>query len=223
VGAARMLQELLPPAVSVVEEFHDEAKPLFPAEQAALGRAADRRRREFATGRSCAHRAIEVLGLSRSPILIGASGEPCWPKGVVGSITHCIHYRACAVVLTSEFRAIGIDAEPHVHLPERILSRVANPKEMSQLTELSQASPDIHWGRLLFSAKEAVYKSLFPLGKACSNFRHIDVRLGSLQGGFHAQISGCRHQQPFDVSGQWLTQNGIVATAVAISCSAVDE
>ena len=93
-----MIGELLPPGVAWAERFDDDvAEELFPEEEAAIARAVPTRRREFATGRWCARRALHDLGLPPAPIIPGERGAPGWPPGVVGTITHCPGYRGAAV------------------------------------------------------------------------------------------------------------------------------
>ena len=113
-----MLEQILPPAVAVVETFGDlPGATLFPEEEAAIARAVPKRRREFATGRGCARAALNRLGEPPVPILRGPQGAPLWPAGVVGSITHCDGYRAAAVARTSDIATVGLDAEPDKPLP----------------------------------------------------------------------------------------------------------
>jgi 4'-phosphopantetheinyl transferase EntD len=61
---------------------------LLPAETALVSRATDERRLEFAAGRWCARRALEQIGGPAVPILRGRLGNPTWPPGFAGSITH---------------------------------------------------------------------------------------------------------------------------------------
>jgi 4'-phosphopantetheinyl transferase EntD len=86
---------------------------------------------------------------------------------VVGSITHCDGYRAVAVARADRLASIGIDAEPDAELPAGILDRVALPAEVSHLGTLPAG---VHWDRLLFSAKESVYKAWFPLARRWLGF-----------------------------------------------------
>jgi 4'-phosphopantetheinyl transferase EntD len=149
-----MIEAILPPQVSVAEAREDDAAaPLFPEEEEIVARAVERRRREFATGRSCARRALAGLGVE----------EPKWPAGIVGSITHCEGYRAAAAARGSDLIALGIDAEPHAPLPPGLLGDVAAPAEAAALAELSRGRPEAHWDRLLFSAKESAFKAWYPL------------------------------------------------------------
>jgi hypothetical protein len=78
-------------------------------------------------------------------------------------MTHCSGYAAAAVGRLQRISAIGIDAEPDAPLPDGVLDLVATPAERDRLA-MTQHEPDSpNWDRLLFSAKEAVYKAWFPL------------------------------------------------------------
>lgn len=139
-GTARaMLGDLLPAGVCRAEAF-DDAEPaalfpaaLFPAEEALVARAVPGRRREFATARRCARRALAELGFPPASILTGRRGEPCWPAAVAGAITHCAGYRTAAVGRLGEVTAVGVDAEPNAPLPAGVLDLVALPEERAQL------------------------------------------------------------------------------------------
>ncbi|EIV93077.1 4'-phosphopantetheinyl transferase [Frankia sp. QA3] len=166
-----MLASLLPDAAVAVEAFEDDLDAvLFPEEAALLARAVDKRRREFTTARICAHRALSGLGLPPAPILPGDRGAPRWPDGVVGSITHCAGYRAAAVAFAGRLRTIGIDAEPNEPNPQGVTAQITVPAEEGWLATLTETRPDVHWDRLLFSAKESVYKAWFPLAQRWLGF-----------------------------------------------------
>ena len=93
-----MIADILPSPVAAEEAFDDAGEVvLFPEEQAVIANAVDKRRLEFTTARACARVALGKLGLPPVPIVPGPRGAPRWPAGVVGSITHCAGYRACAV------------------------------------------------------------------------------------------------------------------------------
>ena len=145
--------DILPSEVAVAEEFGDVLDVrLFPAEEAVIANAVDKRRREFSTARACARAALAKLGLPPVPIVPGLRGAPQWPPGVVGSITHCAGYRASAVARDHEVVTIGVDAEPHDRLPDRVLEAVASRGEQAGLAALAAIRPDVCWDRLLFSA-----------------------------------------------------------------------
>ncbi|MGX2992805.1 4'-phosphopantetheinyl transferase family protein [Streptomyces sp. JNUCC 64] len=173
-----MLGALLPPGVVVAEAFDDPpGVRLYPEEEAVIARAVDKRRREFTTGRHCARRALAGLGVPAEPLLPGERGAPGWPPGVAGSLTHCEGYRAAAVARARDVASLGVDAEPHGPLPEGVLDSVALPAESTALAGLARRRPDVHWDRLLFSAKETVYKTWFPLTGLWLGFEEARIDL----------------------------------------------
>src|SRR5215471_21275329 len=98
-----MIADILPTGVVAAESFGPPGDgKLFPAEAAAIATAGPGRRAEFAAGRAVARAALARLGAPAGPVLPGRAGEPRWPGGVVGGITHCAGYRACAVGLARD-------------------------------------------------------------------------------------------------------------------------
>ncbi|MFI8768225.1 4'-phosphopantetheinyl transferase superfamily protein [Streptomyces sp. NPDC053792] len=173
---ARLLGAVLPGQVRWAEESGEPGPVwLFPEEEALMARAAPGRRREFATARLCAHRALAALGVAAAPLLRGRRGAPAWPAGTVGSITHCAGYRGAAVAPAARFLALGIDAEPHAPLPSGVGEAVAFGPEPARLRALAARRPDIAWDRLLFSAKESVYKAWSGYGGTWLGFEDAEV------------------------------------------------
>jgi 4'-phosphopantetheinyl transferase EntD len=133
-----VIEQLLTATVQADEAFDDLAPaPLIPEEERALGRSVAKRRREFATVRACARRALGRLGIAPVPIVPGERGAPQWPAGVVGSMTHCEGYRAAAVALATDIVTIGVDAEPHEPLPDGVLHAISRPVERLRLAALT--------------------------------------------------------------------------------------
>jgi 4'-phosphopantetheinyl transferase EntD len=214
-----VIERILPPGVASAEAAVDgpEAE-LFPEEEAALGRAVAERRREFATGRACARRALAELGVVPGPIGSGAGGEPVWPEGVVGSITHCRGLRACAVAWADEVRSLGIDAEPREPLPPGVLAAVASAGERRAL---AAASREPCLDRVLFSAKEAAYKAWFPLARRGLGFEDVELSLSVSQGTFRAGllVPGPRvgGRRLTELRGRWILAGEHLLTAVVVS------
>jgi 4'-phosphopantetheinyl transferase EntD len=216
-----MIETILPSAVIAVEAREDVTDiVLFPAVEASVGQAVEKRRREFTTARACAREAFSRLGLPPSAVTNGARGEPRWPAGVVGSITHCEGYRACAIARSTEMASIGIDAEPHAALPEGLLSDIAGIQELSWLQDRRQDQPGVHWDRLLFSAKESVYKAWFPVAKQWLGFEDVLVTVDASAKTFIARllVSGplVEGRRLTSFSGRWLIRDGVVLTAIAL-------
>jgi 4'-phosphopantetheinyl transferase EntD len=216
-----MIEDVLPDCVVAVDTREDWLDiVLSPDEEAAVGQAVDKRRREFVTARGCARQALQRLGLPPSSISVGARGEPCWPQGVVGSITHCAGYRACALARDTEVAAMGIDAEPHEGLPDGVLGEIAKANERVWLDEVMRAEPAVHWDRLVFSAKEAVYKAWFPLAKRWLGFEDAVVTVDAAQHVFRARllvpgprVDGCVLTT---LEGSWLVRDGLVLTSITL-------
>src|SRR5690349_6008286 len=145
---ATLLSGVLPgvDALAAAEMYTDppELSPL-PEEEPLIAKSVAKRRNEFITVRYCARRALAQLGVPPVPILKGEKGEPCWPDGVVGSLTHCAGYRGAAVGRSASVRSVGIDAEPHDVLPDGVLNAISLPAERA---ELQAMSGELHWDRI---------------------------------------------------------------------------
>lgn len=148
-----------------------------PVEEAELGTAAvDRRRREFATARWCARRALAAAGAPdpAGPLRRGRRGEPLWPAGFTGSITHSAAYRAAVATPARRGSVLGIDAECAVPLRPAVVAAIASGEELAHLAALPSVAW-LPWETLLFSVKEAVYKAWSPLTAAPLTFRSVQV------------------------------------------------
>lgn len=207
-----MIADLLPPVVVAAESIgpepeHGPGPRLFRSEEAIVRTAGPQRRAEFTSGRACARAALAALGLPAAPVLAGRAGEPRWPAGVTGSITHCAGYRACAAAWTADVAAIGIDAEPDTGLPTGLIESVADGEERAWIAWQAASAPSVCWDRLLFSAKEAVAKLWYPLTGQWLGFGQATV-LPAAVGTFDVDMAGPR------LTGRWLARGGLIVTAV---------
>jgi len=219
-----MIGDILPPEVVVEEAFGDLPDVmLFPSEEAVIANAVGKRRAEFATGRACARAALARLGLPPAPILPGLRGAPQWPSGVVGSITHCAGYRAAAVARDGEVVTIGLDAEPHEKLPPGVLEAIASPGEQARVAALAAARPDVHWDRILFCAKESVYKAWFPLTRQWLGFADAAVDIDPVHRTFAARllVDGpvVNGVVLTGFEGRWLVSDGLIGTAIVVAAA----
>ncbi|MFI6128213.1 4'-phosphopantetheinyl transferase [Micromonospora sp. NPDC051141] len=215
-----MIERILPPAVVVEECFTDPVGlRLHPAEEHVVANSVAKRRQEFTTVRHCARRALARLGLPPAAILPGVRGAPGWPAGVVGSMTHCDGYRGAALARAGTVGSVGVDAEPHASLPDGVLDAIALPAERARTAALTAAHPGTCWDRLLFSAKESVYKTWFPLTGRWLDFAEADITVDPA-GTFTARLLvpgprlGGVELTAFD--GRFLVERGLVLTAVAV-------
>ena len=215
-----LIAGILPPTVVAEESAGDASRAgpgLFPAEQAVLRTAGPQRRAEFTAGRLCARAALARLGMPAAPVVPGPAGQPQWPAGVTGSITHCAGYRACAVALTTDLAAIGIDAEPDQELPAGLIEAVATSPERAWIRRNAAAAPAVCWDRLLFSAKEAVCKLWYPLTGKWLGFHEAAI-FPAATGTFSVHLPGPGpvpgDQPPIRMTGHWLARDELIVTAV---------
>lgn len=230
-----MIGALLTSPIESAESFDDpsfdgpvsggaNATPaLFPEEEALIARAVEKRRREFTTVRACARTALGRLGVAPGPIVPGQRGAPQWPSGIVGSMTHCAGYRAAAVARSADILTIGLDAEPNGPLPnDGVRELVTRPEEHGWMARLSAERPDVCWDRLVFSAKESVYKAWFPLTRLWLDFQDAVIEVDPVEQTFRARlltpdpllkVTGNR-LSGFD--GRWLVRDDLIVTAIAV-------
>jgi 4'-phosphopantetheinyl transferase EntD len=219
---ATLLSDVLPHEVAAAEMYTDppDLAPL-PEEEPLIARSVDKRRREFITVRYCARLALGELGVAPVPILKGEKGEPCWPDGVVGSLTHTEGYRGAAVGRHDTVRSVGIDAEPHDVLPNGVLDAISLPVERAELNDLPAG---LHWDRILFCAKEATYKAWFPVTRRWLGFEdaHIvfSVDDGGTAGGFQSSIlidpAAVSGPPLTTLRGRWSVRDGLALTAIVL-------
>lgn len=105
-------------------------------------------------------------------ILRAPTGEPIWPEGIVGSLAHDDEVAVAAVGSAVDFQGLGIDVEPAIPLPVDIQSLVRIPTDKIGNDHASGISD-----RVLFCAKEAVYKAVYPLDRMILNYDDISVDL----------------------------------------------
>ncbi|MEU5407943.1 4'-phosphopantetheinyl transferase Npt [Nocardia asteroides] len=221
-----MLENILPSGVAAAELLaYPEDLKAHPAEEHLIAQSVEKRRRDFIGARHCARLALEQLGEPPVAIGKGERGMPLFPRGVVGSLTHCDGYRAAAMAHALRFRSVGIDAEPHGALPEGVLESVSLPAERDWLA--GKPADGLHLDRLLFCAKEATYKAWFPLTLRWLGFEdaHITFEIESRtadsgSGTFHTQLlvpgttnDGGAPLTSFD--GRWQIADGLILTAIA--------
>ncbi|KAA8958345.1 4'-phosphopantetheinyl transferase [Mycobacterium sp.] len=192
----------------------------LPEEEPLIARSVAKRRNEFITVRYCARIALGELGYPPVPILKGDKGEPCWPDGVVGSLTHCTGYRGAVVGRRVGIRSVGVDAEPHDVLPRGVLDAISLPAERRAMAALPGG---FHWDRILFCAKESTYKAWYPLTKRWLGFEDAHITFdvdGAGGGGFLARIliepTALFGPPLTTLTGRWAVTGGLVLTAIVL-------
>ena len=143
----------------LAEEAHSITSPLIGV------------RRASGAARIVGRALLARLGYAACAVPKSPSGAPLWPAGVTGSFAHDERVAVAAVALCRDVAAVGIDVEPAELLPPELLDMVATPQERRRLGD------DPYRGRLLFAAKEAVYKAVYPLDRIFLDYHDVEVDL----------------------------------------------
>jgi len=165
-----------------------DAYDLWPEERAAMARATPARRAEFAAGRAAARAALHGIGRLPFAIPMAADRAPVWPRGVVGSISH--HDGECLAIVARQQRldGLGLDLEARTDLPGDLWPEILTGAEMDWLG----AQPPARRGglaRIIFSAKEATYKALYPLAGRVVGFDAMTIQPDADAGRFRAHLA----------------------------------
>jgi enterobactin synthetase component D / holo-[acyl-carrier protein] synthase len=136
--------------------------------------ASEKRRNELLLGRAAARLALIRAGLANpSPVMRRVGGDPDWPAGIVGSITHCAPWAIAAVASSSRVKALGIDLEDVLSVPEtEIAEAVCRSSELRWVFEARDSQLRT---AMLFSAKESVYKALYPKCQKFFDFHAVEL------------------------------------------------
>ena len=167
------LGQLLPVGCGSAVSWADVEPPSH-----VLPTAAVHRRKEYAGGRACALRALQVVGSSEAADLPGdTDGVPVWPDGMLGSITHSKGLCAAVAGTTTDLQIIGLDLERTDRLKAAAIQRIVHA------TEADFVQGDQLRGSILFSLKEAFYKAQFPQWRTTANFEDlaldVDLSVGT--------------------------------------------
>jgi 4'-phosphopantetheinyl transferase EntD len=204
-----MLNELfaqLYPHDVVGVELSDPARaePLFSEEEAAVARAVEKRRVEFALGRTAARHALARLGVPTGALLQNKDRSVQWPDAAWGSITHADGICAAVATLRTSHAGIGIDAELRGRVKRELWGHIATATEQSWLGEGDEAESAAR-ATLLFSAKEAFYKAQFCASRGWVGFQDAELRFAD-DGSFEVELLidvGITFQRGQRFAGRW--------------------
>lgn len=213
------LENLLPArtvAVLSAEPVTDSERlpdaPLPSPERAATGPMQPARREAFVHGRTCARAALNLLGVPNPVIPVGADREPVWPAGIVGSISHCGPVAAAAVARSEDVGGLGIDLETDEPLDRQTLPLICRASERDALVH---AKDELHRAKLIFSAKESIYKCLWPIVRHFVDFQDVGIRIEPATRSFAATEWYASLPDPVigSVRGRYLVRDGWILTA----------
>lgn len=153
-----------------------DEKALMPDEAIALDASVLKVRRASGAARIVARQLLARIGIMGAALPKGDGGAPVWPPGVVGSMSHNSRIAVATVALSRDVSALGIDIEPGEPLQPDLLDLVATARERERIAE------DPFGGRLLFAAKEAIYKAVYPLDRTFLDHHDVEVSLSRRRG-----------------------------------------
>lgn len=144
-----------------------------------------KRQAEFFFGRLAARQALAALGCWEADVPIGASREPVWPRGIIGSISHSGGFAAAVTVPEGARRGIGIDIESVVDdaVQPDLLATAVSQQEVELLRDTGL--PFNIALTTVFSAKESLFKAAFnQVGHyfdfPAARLRRLDLTTGQL-------------------------------------------
>lgn len=128
--------------------------------------AVAKRKSEFLAGRYCVKqlaKRLKIPGADSIEVKIGPHRAPIWPLGTLGSITHNTSTALCLLSNDASVGALGLDIENIVaeELMGSISGQVCSQQEIELL--LSKGFDHCEAFTLVFSAKESIFKALYPM------------------------------------------------------------
>ena len=199
----------------------DQNLRLLPEEKAIANSFSSKKRRaEFTLGRIYARGALSRFGLESEPILRNPeTREPCWPDSVWGSITHSAWFAAVAVGLKNEIKGVGIDLESFSRSVDFNIKRhVCVDSELEWLESLP-TKKSYRALRIIFSAKESIFKCLYPVTKTYLSFKDAEISVNETEKKFSFTIFKSFPgilKQGFPHYGQYSEMDKMLLTSVYI-------
>lgn len=202
------------------EAHAGEAHDFWPGESRAMARATPARQAEFAAGRAAARHALRVICMVPYAIPMGTDRAPVWPNGVVGSITH--HEGRCIAVVArrSSLSGLGLDLAALDPLAEDLWSTILTDNDRNWLSD-QQKPLQGGYAQMIFSAKEATYKALYPLSRRIVGFDAMDIAPDLARNRFTAtlRIAFGPHRAGRRLEGQLFCREGLICTLMALPLS----
>ena len=188
-----LLSTRFDPSLLAIGDFQRSAVP----PPASIQRSVAKRQAEFLAGRLCARAALQQLdGLDCVPA-IGEDRAPVWPAHISGSITHSTGHAAAIVAHKTQWRGLGMDLENLLTLEraERLAGEILTPDELQRMAA-GPREQIAQWVTLTFSAKESLFKALYPIVQKRFYFEHAELLEWSDNG--HARL-----RLLTDLSAEW--------------------
>lgn len=137
-----------------------------------FGKAVAKRQAEYLAARICAKTALQQYQVTESPWVVAGERCPYWPQGWRGSLTHSDGIAAAIIARCHNISAVGIDIEGWIdeQRAERLASAILREEELVYWRSLESSKSRARWLTRIFSAKESLYKALYPLARKAFYF-----------------------------------------------------
>lgn len=167
-------------ALSKKTELNNSVSFLTAEENQFLGRIKNEKtKNNFILGRIAAKKTLLSAGLNPLDysLLKSNFGFPQWPPGFLGSISHCNQIAVAICSSTKNKQYLGIDIEDlNKDLNEKIAKRICTFTEQEFLLS-NYNKEDFKLNIIkIFSAKETLYKALFPECRIYFGFKDAFIR-----------------------------------------------
>lgn len=142
-----------------------------------LHQAVSKRKAEFLAGRWLARQALALFGIENVFVSRNEDRTPQWPPGFMGSISHNSDTALCAVHRERGIGGVGIDIEAWLSpmLASDIHHVIISSQEQALLLNKSSSITFSHFLTLIFSAKESLFKALYPRVQCWFDFLDVQV------------------------------------------------
>ncbi|KTC62920.1 4'-phosphopantetheinyl transferase [Pseudomonas fluorescens ABAC62] len=187
---------------------------------ASIQRSVAKRQAEFLAGRLCARAALRQLDQLDCIPAIGEDRAPVWPAHISGSITHSTGHAAAIVGHKSQWRGLGMDLE-NVLTQERAQRLAGEILTADELHRMASGTPEqtALLVTLTFSAKESLFKALYPIVHKRFYFEHAEMVEWSQDGYIKLRLltdlsdEWCHGKE---LAGQFALDDGQLLSLVAI-------
>ena len=138
-----------------------------------LHEATLKRKSRYLAGRYLARLGLKTLDATAFDVRTGSNGEPIWPNGFVGSISHSGNSTVCAIVDDPSY-LVGIDIEEIVsqEMYHKIIHQITNREERALLSRWTDKATML---TAIFSGKESLFKALFEPAQRIFGFRAVQL------------------------------------------------
>jgi enterobactin synthetase component D len=134
-----------------------------------------KRQSEFLAGRIMAQKSLQQLDHKNVNIAIGKDRSPIWPIGIIGAISHSNDLVLCIMASTTDYAYVGCDIEPMIANDTRMnIDNIIINEDEKLLMKSTYLEESVSF-TLVYSAKESLFKALYPDVKRYFDFSAAQI------------------------------------------------